>query len=387
MTLGKKIPILILDIYSMKLTLQVLFFTILSLFFPHIVFAQEAEKSQYWAFQPTIKEESFSLTETLFSESLKSKDFGIALSLSFKTYSANDIAQANTQDTQIIEKETRVEENQTNEGTTLLEESPTTTPEVPNLNDGVENQETPLDSSSPPEGELGGQSLNEAANDPTASLMSLQIYDSYTTNFYKLDGSANTVVFRPVIPFKMGDTNHILRITAPIITSNPILNSGLSDLTIFDLVVFNESWGRWGLGPVALIPTGGAYRGAEKWAIGPAIGFTARKGRLLWGLFNQNLFSFAGNSDRKEVYVSTLQPILFYGLGDGWSISNSEMTIAYDWEAGRFSSLPLGIKVGKLVKIGTQPLQFSLQYEHDFANDEIGPANTVQFNLKILFPR
>jgi hypothetical protein len=201
-----------------------------------------------------------------------------------------------------------------------------------------------------------------------------------------VSGSANTVVFRPVIPFKLGDTNNILRITAPIITSNPVLDSGLSDLTIFNLVVFNEPWGRWGVGPVALIPTGGAYRGAEKWAIGPAIGFTAMQDKLLWGLFNQNLFSFAGDSDRQNVNLSILQPILFYGLGDGWSIGNSEMSITYDWEASRFSSLPLGIKIGKLVKVGTQPLQFSLQYEHDFANDAIGPANTIQFNLKILFP-
>jgi len=87
----------------MKLTLRVLAFTVLSLFFPHIVFAQEAEKSQYGAFQPTIKEVSFSLTETLFSEQLKSEDFGIDSSLSFNTYSADDVAQANIQDTQIIE--------------------------------------------------------------------------------------------------------------------------------------------------------------------------------------------------------------------------------------------------------------------------------------------
>ena len=266
-----------------------------------------------------------------------------------------------------------------------VEESPAVA-----ISNGLESEEQPLNQSSPtpsaPEGELGGQSLSEAANDPTASLMSLQIYDSYTTNFHKLSGSANTVVFRPVIPFKLGDTNNILRITAPIITSNPVLDSGLSDLTIFNLVVFNEPWGRWGVGPVALIPTGGAYRGAEKWAIGPAIGFTAMQDKLLWGLFNQNLFSFAGDSDRQNVNLSILQPILFYGLGDGWSIGNSEMSITYDWEASRFSSLPLGIKIGKLVKVGTQPLQFSLQYEHDFANDAIGPANTIQFNLKILFP-
>lgn len=33
----------------------------------------------------------------------------------------------------------------------------------------------------------------------------------------------------------------------------------------------------------------------------------------------QNLFSFAGNGDRSDVDVSVMQPILNYGLGQGWS--------------------------------------------------------------------
>jgi hypothetical protein len=105
----------------MKLTLRVLAFTVLSVFFPHIVFAQEIEKSQYSAFQPTIKEASFSLTEPLFSESLKSKDFGIDSSLSFNSYSADYVAQVNIQDTQIIEQETRVEDNPKIDGATPFE--------------------------------------------------------------------------------------------------------------------------------------------------------------------------------------------------------------------------------------------------------------------------
>ncbi len=362
-------------------------FAILILLSPRLAFAEEVKKIEYLTLETNELKISSSFLETLFSEPLTSKDFFIDPSLSFNTYSTNHIAQINTQDAQIINSETEVLINEKDKDQILLEESP----EIPNPNgNDLETEQKPLNQSiqspNPPEGELGGQSLDKAANDPTASLMSLQIYDSYTTNFHKLSGSANTVVFRPVIPFKLGDTNNILRITVPIITSNPVLDSGLSDLTIFNLVVFNESWGRWGVGPVALIPTGGANRGAEKWAVGPAIGFTAMQGKLLWGLFNQNLFSFAGDSDRQNVNLSILQPILFYGLGNGWSIGNSEMSITYDWEASRFSSLPLGIKIGKLVKLGTQPLQFSFQYEHDFANDEIAPANTIQFNLKILFP-
>ena len=111
----------------------------------------------------------------------------------------------------------------------------------------------------------GGQSLGQAAEDPTASLMSLQVADWYTAGFHKLDSEdANFVVLRPVIPFRTGCLNHILRATVPSITDSPARVTGLSDITLFDLVVFNQSWGRWGIGPVMLIPSGGEDRGAEK---------------------------------------------------------------------------------------------------------------------------
>ena len=81
--------------------------------------------------------------------------------------------------------------------------------------------------------EQGGQSLGQAAEDPTASLMSLQIADWYTASFHKLDGEdANTVVLRPVIPFRTGCLNHILRATIPSITDSPARVTGLSDITL-----------------------------------------------------------------------------------------------------------------------------------------------------------
>jgi hypothetical protein len=141
------------------------------------------------------------------------------------------------------------------------------------------------------ESESEGQSLGQAAEDPTASLMSLQIADLYNASFYDLPGdeSANTVVLRPVIPFHTGEVSHIFRATIPFLTDHPLLDAGLSDVTLFDLIVFNEDWGRWGLGPVALLPTGGEDRGVNEWALGPAIGFTARQDKLIWGLFNPAL--------------------------------------------------------------------------------------------------
>jgi hypothetical protein len=97
---------------------------------------------------------------------------------------------------------------------------------------------------------------------------------------------------------------------------------------LFDLIVFDQPWGRWGVGPVMLIPTATKDElGAEKWAIGPAAGFVASSRKLLWGVFNQNLFSFAGDDDREDVNVSILQPIVSYSLPYKWSIGTSEMNV------------------------------------------------------------
>ena len=234
----------------------------------------------------------------------------------------------------------------------------------------------------------GGQSLGQAASDPTASLMSFQINDWYTAKFHGLDDeTANQLVFRAVIPFSTGGFDHIFRATVPFITDHPVADSGLSDSTIFDLVVFDEDWGRWGVGAVALLPTGGEASGAEKWGLGPALGFTVRSPGLLWGVFNQNVFTVAGDDDREDVNISIFQPILSHRLGAGWSVGVSDMNLTYDWEGGRFSSLPLGAKVSKLLRLAGSPVQFSAQYEHDFADDEIGPADTFRFTIKFLVPK
>lgn len=236
----------------------------------------------------------------------------------------------------------------------------------------------------------GEQDLSQAANDPTASVMSFQIADWNAFSYHNLeDGRDNTVTLRAAIPFKTGDISHIFRVTAPIITENPFLDSGLSDLTMFDLVVFNESWGRWGVGAVALVPTGGDTRGADQWAAGPAIGFVARPANnLLMGMFNQNLFHVAGSQDlgQLDVNISNIQPILNVGLGSGWSVGLSEMQIVYDWNEHRFTRVPLGLQVAKLQRFGRQPVQFSLQYEHNFVHDLIASSDTVRATAKFLIP-
>ncbi|MFK7867760.1 MAG: hypothetical protein AB8B58_00825 [Roseobacter sp.] len=234
------------------------------------------------------------------------------------------------------------------------------------------------------------QDLASAANDPTASLMSFQLQDFYISDFHNLSGEAqNTLQFRAAIPYVIGKTPNIARLTLPYLTETPSENSGFGDATVFNLTVFNQPWGRWGLGAVALLPTGEGALSAKKWGLGPAAGFTAQAKWGLWGLFNQNIFTMAGDADRPDVNISTIQPILNVPLGNDWSIGFSDMTFVYDWDADKFTSLPLGFKVSKLTKPGRGrvPVQYQLSYERNFYDDGAAPRDTVGFTVKLLVPK
>lgn len=238
-------------------------------------------------------------------------------------------------------------------------------------------------------------SLSQKANDPTASLMAVQMADWYTSDFYNaLEGeTANTIVLRGAYPYKWGEYNHIARITQPITTETPSDNTGLADTTLFDLTIFGTSWGRYGVGIVGSIPLA---KDNEQWTIGPAFGFvnnTLTKGLNL-GLFNQNLFRVAGDDERPYTKVSSFQPILNYSMSDGWNIGTGEIQYLYDWDSRQWTSIPIAFQVGKLVRFGKLPVIFSAQYEHDFA-DEVDAGNgffvptsknTLRFTAKFLFP-
>jgi hypothetical protein len=73
----------------------------------------------------------------------------------------------------------------------------------------------------------GGQSLEQAASDPTASLMSVQIQDIYAGGYHNLaDENVNTILLLSAVPFATGSLNHIARATLPVVTDSPIWKAG-----------------------------------------------------------------------------------------------------------------------------------------------------------------
>ena len=166
--------------------------------------------------------------------------------------------------------------------------------------------------------------------------------------------------------------------TAPYQFSGPSA-TGLGDFTLFDLVILPQSWGRLAIGAV------GSFVSSAKdvpghMSGGPAIGFVVQASKeLSWGLFNQNLF---GN----DVAISQLQPIVAYQLGGGWALSLGDLQWHYDWDRGEFVSMPIGLQLGKVLKVAEQPMRFAVNPQYD-AKDLPGISSfKILFTATLLLP-
>ena len=226
--------------------------------------------------------------------------------------------------------------------------------------------------------------LARRATDPTASPPTFSFINDVTTSYRDLedgtpiDDTGYQLRFQPVIPFKAWGAANILRMTVPYQISGPG-PEGLGDVTVFDLVVLPQSWGRLGIGVVGSFAAATSDVSAHASA-GPAIGFVAPVSKKLnLGLFNQNLF---GN----DVAISQIQPIAAYQLGSGWSLSLGDLQWPYDWDRGEFVSMPIGIQLGKVLPVAGQPMRFSVNPQYDFEDLPGASRSKVLVTIQLLFP-
>ena len=235
---------------------------------------------------------------------------------------------------------------------------------------------------------ISSDELAAQATDPTAALMSFQLYDWYTPSIHDADGSANQVVFRSAIPFELGRTRHIFRLTAPYVTSAPGGADGFADLTVFDLVTFDRSWGRFGIGISGTLPTGENGLSLEKWTAGPAVGFVnSSVKKVNWGLFAQTFFSYAGDSHAPAVGLINVQPVLSYQLGRGRSLSIGNSAFVYDTEHSRWSSLMLGVNYGFVIGWAGHKWRPNFEVDYDFNDDRGNQEWILRAGVALLLPR
>jgi hypothetical protein len=220
--------------------------------------------------------------------------------------------------------------------------------------------------------------LSARATDPTAALMSFGFINDFHTSFYGLDDSGFEFRFQPVVPFRAWGASNILRVVVPYQGTGPG-TEGLKDVSLFDLVIVPQRWGRLAIGPVMTLSQSESDA-ASKFAIGPAVGVVKPVStKLLLGAFSQNLFA-------AHVGVSQIQPVITYQLGHGWALSAGDAQFTYDWERDEWTNIPLGFQIGVVRSVGKQPFRFYVNPQWNFKDVTGAVKGKIVFGVTLLAP-
>ena len=198
------------------------------------------------------------------------------------------------------------------------------------------------------------------------------------------DQKSDVSALRLFNSFKIDEGDYIVRVITPYAHDLAFGGDGLGDTTIALGRTFGHDWGVLGYGLQAVVPTGTDDFSDEGYRLGPLFGVVRIEGPLQYGAINFNEFTVAKDSDAEHVNLSKLQLLGAYHLGKGFTVGLSEMMIEYDWEASKFTRLPLGISVSQIMLFKNMIARAQLAFEHDFADGIGGDGDTIRLRFTFL---
>jgi hypothetical protein len=260
------------------------------------------------------------------------------------------------------------------------------------------NQETPQQARAEalkPDAKASAGDLAKAVQNPVASLISVPVQN--LTDFYigPYQRIRNTVLqFQPVIPMQLGQNwTLITRVITPVLYQPDITQShegvfGLGDTNpSFFLSPAKPGKLIWGAGPTFLIPTAtDDSLGTGKLSIGPTVVALVQPKRWTLGALVNNLWSIAGPCGRPDVNSMTLQYFINYNLKKGYYLSWQPIVTA-NWNSasGNVWLVPIGGGIGRIMRLGFQPVNVTIQAYANVKRPDITPSPTWQFKFQLAF--
>ena len=239
------------------------------------------------------------------------------------------------------------------------------------------------------------------ATNPVAPLIQLQFKNVFVGESNAGDGYSNTFVIQPVIPWKIGEQAILSRFTLPLIATADLGGSIGREYGVGDLVLLNAFTstidkggpGQAMIGPIftTTLPTATSdFVGEGKYQAGPGFIYinTANKD-LQWGILAYQQWSFAdagGDDDRRDVNKLFFQPIITKHFEGGWYISAQDILWSVDFEDNNRWSLTAGVRIGRITKLGEQPVNIFVEPFYDVSGNNNGNEWGVKLSISFLFP-
>jgi hypothetical protein len=166
---------------------------------------------------------------------------------------------------------------------------------------------------------------------------------------------------------------------------------GLGDINpSFFFVPRTTSKITWGVGPTFVLPTATqSFTGQGKWSAGPTGVVLVTTKHAVFGALANNVWSFAGSSDRQSVNQLLIQPFFNYNFPKGWYLTTSPI-ITSNWEAANGVekwTVPIGGGFGRVFAIGEQKVNASLQAFWNVVKPDGAGDWTLRAQFQFLFPR
>jgi hypothetical protein len=267
----------------------------------------------------------------------------------------------------------------------------------PNFNKELdqESPEQQKQEAEKPDAKASAGDLAKATQNPVASLISVPLQNFTDFNIGPFGRDRNTILqFQPVVPIQLSENWNLITRTIGALAFQPDITQahggtfGFGDINpSFFLSPAQPGKVIWGAGPTFLLPTASDnVLGTGKFSIGPAIVVLVQPGKWTLGVLVNNLWSVAGSGGRPDVNSMTLQYFINYNLKKGYYLTSAPINSA-NWNApsGNVWLVAVGGGIGRIMRLGFQPVNVSVQAYGNVKRPDTFPAPTWQLKFQIAF--
>lgn len=226
------------------------------------------------------------------------------------------------------------------------------------------------------------EELAKASQNPLANMMSFPFQNNTNFNVGPYNRVQDILNIQPVLPFFNGRL--ITRTIIPLVwqpNDSTGTTMGLSDIQFTAFYSPKTKGIVIGFGPIISFPSGSASLGSQKWCAGPSIVILGMPGHWVVGVLANNIWSFAGSSDRPDVNQFLAQYFVNYNFPKGWYITTAPIITA-NWNAtsGNQWTVPVGAGAGKIIKLGKLPVNLQAAAFYN----AIRPSNSGDWTLRVM---